>query len=130
MATQFLVMVLGWYLVVVSVFLVMRQEELRTVMHEVISNRGLFFVLAFITLILGLMMVVSHNIWMMGWPVLVTIFSWLVLLTGLFRLFYPSMAMSVAKSFLDNPVRMRMTGVLLFVLGLFFLMKAYYPEGY
>ncbi|KTD04680.1 Integral membrane protein (PIN domain superfamily) [Legionella geestiana] len=130
MATQFLVMVLGWYLVVVSVFLVMRQEELRAVMHEVISNRGLFFVLAFITLILGLMMVVSHNIWMMGWPVLVTLFSWLVLLTGLFRLFYPSMAMSVAKSFLDNPVRMRMTGVLLFVLGLFFLMKAYYPAGY
>ena len=37
----------------------------------------------------GLAIVRAHNRWMLGWPVLVTLVGWVVMLGGLFRMFEP-----------------------------------------
>lgn len=74
MATFYLAAVIGWYLVIVSLFLLFRHEAVNAAMSEIISQRGLLFILAIITIILGLLMVVGHNVWVMGWPVVVTLF--------------------------------------------------------
>lgn len=47
------------------------------------------FVTGFITLILGILMVVGHNIWQWNWRLIITIFAWLVLLKGASIILYP-----------------------------------------
>ncbi|HXQ13916.1 MAG TPA: hypothetical protein VN814_04760 [Caulobacteraceae bacterium] len=37
----------------------------------------------------GLVIVRNHNVWRLGWPLLVTLSGWALLAAGLFRLFLP-----------------------------------------
>ncbi|WP_298623653.1 hypothetical protein [uncultured Legionella sp.] len=127
MVTLFLATVIGWYLVIVSLFTLCRYEQVKSISSEILGNRGLFFIVALITLILGLLMVVSHNIWVMGWPVLITLISWLVLISGLLRLLCAGTANRMGQSFLANPTRMKTVSLILLIIGVFLLLQVYYP---
>ena len=129
MITIYLATVIGWVLVIFGIFLVFRHEHMRSVMEDVIAHQGLFFVFAFMTLILGLLMVASHNFWLMGWPVVITIISWLVLFSGLARLVCPDTAMKMGRTFVKHPARIQGTGVVLLLIGLFLLAHVYYLHG-
>lgn len=124
--TMFLATVLGWYFVILSLFILFRHEQLRLVMTDLLKQRALFFVLAIITIILGLMMVTSHNIWIMDWPVMITVLSWMVLINGLMRLFFYDAISKKAASCLERPCKMRTGGIVILVLGLFLLYHVYY----
>lgn len=125
MVTMYLATVIGWYLVIMGVLVLLRYNPLRSVIREVLSHPGLLFVLAIITLILGLLMVASHNLWVLGWPVIITLFSWLVLISGLFRLFFPDTARDMGEYFLKHPMRMKITSVVFLIIGLFLLYNVY-----
>jgi hypothetical protein len=124
--TIFLATVIGWFMVIASIFLFFRHEHMKSVIDDVITHPGLFFVFALFTLILGLLMVTSHNIWLMGWPVVITLFSWLVLMSGAIRLAFPDITMKMGKSYFHHPIRMQITGVVLLIVGLFLLFHVYY----
>jgi uncharacterized protein YjeT (DUF2065 family) len=126
MNSLFLATVIGWFLVIFSLFLILRHEHLRSIMQDIIASPGLFFVFALITLILGLLMVASHNVWTMTWPVIITILGWLVLLSGLIRLVCADVAIKMAREMLDHPLRMQILGGVYLIVGLFLLFHVYY----
>lgn len=125
MVTQFLAMVIGWYLVIMSVLLLFRLDVVTRGMQAILVNEGLILLLAVLTLILGLLLVVSHSIWVMGWPVIITLFSWLVLFSGIIRLFCPEWVMQVGQVMLVNRHWIRIAAIGMLILGVFLLAKAY-----
>lgn len=126
MVTLFLAQVLGWYLVVFSLLLILKQKQLLPVIADVLEHKGMFFILALFTLIIGLLLVLSHNIWVLAWPVVITVLCWLILVSGLFRLFFLETAMSAAKSMISHPRRVYVMGAIFLIIGLFLLMHAYH----
>jgi hypothetical protein len=46
----------------------------------------------------GLAIVRAHNLWVRGWPVLVTLTGWGVILLGLFRMFFPELQLEAARN--------------------------------
>ncbi|MAG60088.1 hypothetical protein CMO96_04850 [Candidatus Woesebacteria bacterium] len=56
----------------------------------------------FLALIIGNLLVVSHNVWTADWRVIITIFGWLSLLKGVVRLFFPSIAIKNVDTLLRN----------------------------
>jgi hypothetical protein len=61
-------------------------ESVTAVLHD----SSMMFVLGAITLAAGLAMVLAHNIWSAGAPVvIVTLFGWMTLIKSLFFLFLP-----------------------------------------
>jgi len=71
----------------------------------------------------GLAIVRAHNRWTRGWPVLVTLTGWVVMLGGLFRLFAPE-----APQAPQNTVTYAGLMVLL-AMGVFLTFKAYWPRS-
>ncbi|KTC65008.1 Integral membrane protein (PIN domain superfamily) (plasmid) [Legionella adelaidensis] len=125
MNTIFLATVIGWYFVFFSVLLLFRGEETRAIMRDILGQRSLFFIIAIITLILGILMVVSHNLWVMGWPLAVTFVSWFVLLSALFRLFFLEVAMTGAQRFIRNKAAVTTFSIVLLLIGVFLLYNVY-----
>lgn len=125
MITLFLAAFLGWYLLIISLLLLTREPLIRESMIDITGNRGLFFILALLTVIFGLLMVLSHNIWDSGWPVLITILSWLILISGLLRLFFPEKMLKMAKDLLASRHGIRILAIINLAIGLFLLYKAY-----
>ncbi len=122
----FLGTVIGWFLVIMGLLFLFRFGVLQTAMRDVMSQRGLFFMMAIITVILGLFLVTSHNVWVLGWPLLITLISWFVLITGILRLFFPEQAIQIGKSFVNHPNRIKIGGIILLIIGVFLLFNVYY----
>ena len=87
----FLAKVMGWYLVITSVVLLLRYKTLRREINVFIKGQNammIFFFGAF-TSIIGLLVVLNHNIWTNDYRVIITIMGWLALIKGVAYLAFP-----------------------------------------
>ena len=125
MSTMFLATVLGWYMVIFGLLMLVRHDFVKLAMTEIFAERGLYFMLAIITLILGLLIVASHNIWVMDWPVIVTLFAWFIVAGAIFRLFFSEAAHRMGKSFLKSKKKMKVMGIVFLVIGVYLLIHIY-----
>jgi hypothetical protein len=53
------------------------------------NDPGLTYLNGTLLFVGGLAIVHAHNVWLRGWPVLLTLVGWLAMATGLFRMFAP-----------------------------------------
>ncbi|WP_454783212.1 hypothetical protein [Legionella sp. WA2022007384] len=126
MGTNFLAALLGWYLVIVSLLLLVRREIVVAAMKELMGQRAVMLFVGVITLIIGLLMVLSHNVWVMGWPVIVTVFAWLILISGLFRLYCPDTVYKIWNKLINKSELFITIDVISLLIGLFLLFKVYF----
>lgn len=87
--TVFLSIVIGTYLTLISLAMLTHQARYKKTMSEFYANTALVTYSGAINIILGLLLVVAHNIWDTEWPVLITIIGWITLLQGIYRVFQP-----------------------------------------
>jgi uncharacterized membrane protein len=72
--------------------------------------------------IAGVSIVRSHNIWILGWQMSLTIIGWLAILIGLARMFFPHL---YKAQFKNNNFAL-IIEVLLILLGVYLTYKAYW----
>lgn len=125
MGTHFLAMVMGWYLVIMSLLLLFRHDHMKAVVMDVIANKSVFFLLSVISLIMGLLLVFAHSQWVMAWPVIVTVLSWVILISAIIRLFFPQLAIKLARKLLKSKTYLSSQGLLLLLVGAYLLYRAY-----
>lgn len=126
MNTMFLATVVGWYMAIFGLLLLIKQEQMKSVFSDILKQRGMFFLLTFITFIIGLLLVVGHNLWVKEWPVAITIFGWFLLVGSLIRLFFMDHVMKIGQSFFKAPIKMYITAIFFIVFGLYLLFHVYY----
>jgi hypothetical protein len=51
-----------------------------------LESRPLIFIAGILTLVAGLAVINSHNLWVADWPVLITIIGWLAAIVGALRI--------------------------------------------
>ncbi|VVC75550.1 hypothetical protein AQUSIP_08400 [Aquicella siphonis] len=116
--SRFLSKVLGIYLVIVSVALLVNLREFAGYVDALIRDAPLMFITGFFTLIIGIMMVVSHNIWKWDWRVIITILSWVILIKGASIILYPHFVDQLSILFVQNTLFAYAAGIVDFFLGL------------
>ncbi len=88
--TYFLAQVIGYYFIAVALVLLFRKDMFIGAVQEVYKSRSFTLVGGLTALLLGLLMVLSHNYWNAGHLALVvTVIGWLALIKGLVLLFAP-----------------------------------------
>ena len=102
MLSIFLAKTIGLYLVIVSAAFILKANELKPMALDMVRNPSLVMFSGILALIFGILIVVSHNIWVMDWRVIITLLGWLALLKGAMRLFFPEFAMSKMKKCVEN----------------------------
>lgn len=100
--SKFLAKVIGIYLFIVSIALFLNVHQFVSYVNSLINNVPLMFVSGFITLILGILLVVSHNIWQFNWRIIITLIAWLTLFKGMTLIFYPHFIDVVTAVFIVN----------------------------
>ena len=123
--TNFLASVVGWYFVIFSLAILCKHQAMVAIFNDFFKNRASVFIVAVITVILGLMMVVSHNIWAAGWTLVVTVIGWFVLISGVLRMFFLEETIKMGKNFIQHALRMRLTAIIILLVGLFLLFHVY-----
>lgn len=116
--SKFLGKVLGVYLLIVSTALLFNMSQFSDLVKQLINDPPLMFVAGFFTLIVGILLVVSHNIWQWNWRLIITLFAWIALIKGVSLIFYPHFIDSVSLLFVENTKVAYSAGILDFILGL------------
>ncbi|MDJ1467590.1 hypothetical protein QNI19_18635 [Cytophagaceae bacterium DM2B3-1] len=72
----------------------------------------------------GLAIVRSHNIWVLHWPVVITLLGWLGMALGLLRMFFPQ----AYQGNFSNDISAMVVEIILISIGFFLSFKAYWPQ--
>ena len=108
---------LGPMLIAIALAVLLNRATFEKTLREAADNQGLIFVAGIIAVGLGATIVKLHNVWVMDWPVLVTLTGWLSLAAGFFRMIWPDLAASLADRFLESEVALNIMAIIAFFLG-------------
>ena len=86
--------IMGLYLIIMFVSVLINKKLMPSLIKDVIKDTALMMFGGAMTLILGLLLVLTHNIWTADWVGLVTLLGWLVLIKGLALVLFPEQSPS------------------------------------
>ena len=99
----FLAKLIGPLMLVIGAAMLVNQVNMREMAADFLEHRGLIFLSGLLTLLAGLAIVLTHNVWEAGWPVIITILGWLSVIGGAFRIVFPDSVKSMGAAMLDKP---------------------------
>ncbi len=104
MATSvFLAKLIGPLALVLGFGVLFNREAVRAVLDEFIRNRAILFLAGLITFPAGLAIVLTHNVWVADWPVIITIVGWLTAFSGAIRIVAPEGAIRYGRRAYERP---------------------------
>lgn len=117
-SSTFLGKVIGLYLIIASVAMLVNVPQFIGNVNGLLHDVPLMFVTGFLTVILGILMVVSHNHWQWHWRVIITVIAWLTMIKGATILLYPQIIDQLTALFVQNMNVAYVSAVISLVLGL------------
>lgn len=85
----FYAQVIGLWLFLIALAMLVHHVRFKKIVNESLTNPGLMTFSGLVNLALGLLIVISHNIWVRDWPIVVTLFGWVLIFQGVMRIFWP-----------------------------------------
>ena len=116
---------LGPILVVAGLAGLINPKAVQEMGQEFLGSRALIFLAGVLALVAGLAIVNTHNLWVAGWPVVITIFGWLAILGGILRMAFPALTQTIGKAMLGNRALLRVAGGAQLVLGAYLMFVGY-----
>lgn len=93
----FLAKVFGLYFVAVITAIFLRRKELPEIAEAFVNDKLHMLTSGSFIMLLGLAVVISHNVWELSFRGAITLIGWLTLLKGGMRLFAPHVAEAAVK---------------------------------
>ncbi|MGD8480906.1 MAG: hypothetical protein PVI61_12360 [Methyloceanibacter sp.] len=122
----FLAKLIGPIFVIVGIGLLLNEGRYRAVVDEVMSSYTLLYIFGAIALTGGLAIVLTHNVWVWDWPVIITIVGWLMIVRGSLRILIPQQVEALARKMVARWSEfLLISGVLVITLGAFLCWKGF-----
>jgi len=113
----FLAKFFGLWLIFAGVAWLYRKDAVSKLWDDIEKNSAVSAVAASINIIVGLLVVLTHEVWW-GWPIIITLIGWLSLLKAFLRMFKPAWGTKLMKSFVEGQ-RAYATGFIVLLIGVF-----------
>jgi hypothetical protein len=117
---------IGPILLVAAIAMMADARDLQRMAAEFLDSRALIYTTGVLAMLGGLAIVNNHNIWIADWPVIITVFGWAMIIGGAIRMALPSAVKSIGGRMMENPVIIRISGVVWFLIGAFLTFKGYF----
>ncbi|MES2273241.1 MAG: hypothetical protein V4487_03525 [Chlamydiota bacterium] len=85
----FYAQVFGCYIFLISLAMLLHQNRFKRMMTDFLTNHPLVSLSGAISLLIGLVVVITHDVWVAQWPVVITLIGWIAILQGIMRIFFP-----------------------------------------
>ena len=115
----FLAKAFAIYFVVTGLAMVINPTGFGRMVDEFVNSSAVVALAGVLALIVGILVVLSHNVWEYSWRVSITLFGWLSIASGMIRLTFSEAAPRWIVNHLI-PKKLRLIGIGLIVVGLFF----------
>ena len=93
----YLAQLLGPVLLLLGVAYAFRINDFEKIIKDFMKDSGLIHVSVILMMLGGLAIILTHNVWVWSWPLIITILGWGVLLKGLIFAFAPKGMMKMTE---------------------------------
>ena len=114
----FLAKLMGPILALAGLAMLINRKGLDALAEEFLRSRALFFLLGLIDFAVGLAIVLTHNVWVADWRIIITLLGWLLLARGVVRTLAPDQIKPLGTKLLKNQNVMASSVAVVLVLGL------------
>jgi uncharacterized protein YjeT (DUF2065 family) len=84
------------YFILIGLSMMINRSFFGAAIKEISSSSVAMLIIGTTTLMLGLVLVTLHNVWVSDWRISVTLFCWLVMLSGTIRTLFPTFVQGMA----------------------------------
>ena len=116
---------LGPIILVLSIPMIVTPTSLQETTRKILADSPLILVSGVLAMTAGLSIVNTHNVWVLNWPVIVTLFGWALVIGGAFRILAPRAVARVGGTMMDHPVITTTLGIVWACFGSFLTFKGY-----
>lgn len=115
----FLGRLFGFYLIAVGLSCLVQREGASSLVKMVMKEPGFLYFSGAVNILIGLALVISHNVWVAAWPVVITVIGYLSLFKGLAYLLIPFESHKKYLKFFSNDTRLMWLGMLVLAVGIY-----------
>jgi uncharacterized membrane protein len=113
----FLAKLIGPIFLAVGAGLIANAAVYRKLAEEALASYALIYVSGILTMTAGMALVLSHNVWVADWRVLITLLGWLAIVGGALRIVMPQGTQTVGRSVLKHPQGLTIGAVVWLAIG-------------
>jgi hypothetical protein len=110
----------GSYFVIFGILFIISRQLGRTI--ELTDDKAFVISTGYITLLMGLVTVILHNVWIANWKVAITILGWSTIIKGIMKIGFPNVIHKQAQRFRKNQY---ISALLLIILGTWLLWMSF-----
>ncbi|HZV69360.1 MAG TPA: hypothetical protein VFG10_07450 [Saprospiraceae bacterium] len=124
----YLAQVMGLFGAIATFTIILRYKFYVAMEANVAENLTTIYMSGFLFLLLGILIVVSHQVWAFDWRLIITILGWVILAKGLMRILFPETTKSMLlkkqteKKFIFGEIAV-------FLLSLYLIFKGFINTG-
>lgn len=115
----FLAKLIGIYFIILGIVLVFKHKTYHECVREVGQSHFKMVFSSVFVLLVGLAIILGHNLWVESWPVVITIIGWIFFIVGVVRLFFHNTIMHMLANSEMHLATFIIVGVIFFLVGLF-----------
>ncbi|MDR3407548.1 MAG: hypothetical protein P4L68_03505 [Methylovirgula sp.] len=98
----FIARLLGPLFVVVGIAVPLKTQMFRAILREFGQSRALLYLAGFLGLLGGLALVLTHNLWVRDWRLIITLIGWLTIIRALVTIFQPQWIAAFAERIIES----------------------------
>ena len=117
--SYFLGQLMGLSLIIFAIIGLLRPKLIKAAVVEIESNALVTLFSGFMAIVLGVAVIISHNIWELTWVSVITAFGWAALAKGILYLLAPSFLQALGSVMYTNSLKIRSVLIAALVLGLY-----------
>ncbi len=126
MATsRYLAKLIGPIFLTIGIGMLANGAFYRDLITEALASHVLIYLSGVLSLLAGLAVVIAHNRWSGGWPIIITVLGWLMVIGGVIRIVVPQLVQTVAGTVYAGHAAIIVVAILCVALGGFFSLKGF-----
>lgn len=114
----YLAQLIGPVLALTGLVVLFQPLRVKALAREVIQGEAVIFLAGLITLIGGLALVLSHNVWVWDWRVVITLLGWLAVVGGIGRVAFARQIKDLGAAMADHRLGLAIPGGLMVLIGI------------
>jgi|SRR5215207_243740 len=122
----FLAKLVGPLFVAMGLGLLVNQSVYTQMAEQFLGSYALIYLSGLLALVAGLAMINVHNVWTREWRVIITVFGWLAVIGGLFRIVLPQFVASIGAAIFAQRGVPIVAAIAMLALGAFLSFKGYW----
>jgi len=118
MATSvFIARVFGLSYLILGAGFMINRKAFRQVMVDFCKNAALVFFTGLFALVIGVVIILTHNVWVANWTVLITLIGWGGLIKGIWMIVFPNTVSKFMESYQKNENLLVIHSIVALILG-------------